>query len=62
MIEKEKSKILLTNWGAPNFKIFNYLSGYRAYLINIMKYCEYEKRKNLQKTLSRIENVIDRYY
>lgn len=61
-IEKKKSKVLLTSWGAPNYRVLNYLSGYRSYLINVMKYCDEEKKNKLGKTLARIEDIINRYY
>lgn len=61
-IEKKKSKVLLTSWGAPNYRVLNYLSGYSSYLINVMKYCDEEKKNKLGKTLARIEDIINRYY
>ncbi len=61
-VEKKKSKVLLTKWGAPNYRKLNYLSGYRSYLIHVMKYSSGEKKKRIATTISRIEDVIDRYF
>ena len=62
IIEKKKSKVLLTKWGAPDYRILNYLSGYRSYLIHVMKYSDGTKKESISTTISRIEDVIDRYY
>ena len=61
-IEKKKSKVLLTKWGAPDYRKLNFLAGYRSYLIHVMKYSSDPKKKSIATTISRIEDVIDRYF
>ena len=62
IVEKEKSKATKTSWNAPNFKLLNYLCGYRSYLIQLQRYGDSHQREKIKRTIHRIETVIDKYY
>lgn len=62
IIEKDKAKATKTTWGAPNYTLLNYLCGYRAFLVQLLKYGDDNKKSNINITISRIEQVIEKYF
>ena len=62
IIEKDKSEVTKTTWGAPNYTVLNSLCGYRAFLIQLLKYCDDNKKSNITVTISRIEQAIEKYF
>ncbi len=54
--------ITKTIWGGPNYSKLNCICGYRCHLIHLYKYCDDEHRTKLDKTIKRIENVVENYY
>ena len=62
IIEKDKAKATKTTWGAPNYALLNYLCGYRAFLIQLLEYVDNIKKSNINITINRIEQVIEKYF
>lgn len=62
IIEKDKAKATKTTWGAPNYTLLNYLCGYRAFLVQLLKYGDDNKKSNINITINRIEQVIEKYF
>lgn len=61
LISKNPS-IAKTLWGDPNYIVLNYICGYRCHLIQLSRYCDKRHKNMINKTINRIENVVEKYF